>query len=763
MNQQLLEAYQACPYKAWRLFHENDILVEAMVLSAVKNKKVLAVAEACIQAPDPPAFNQNKHCPACPWQKECRQQLEKRDCISLLAGMPAAIIAKYQKRGIMTILQLSHLFRPRRRGRALSTQGRFPYELKALAIREQKTYVLHRPEIPPGPVSIYLDMEGLPQENFIYLIGGVIVQDGQPPLDFSFWADDSGQEEEIFQQAANLFAQHPEAVIYHYGAYETKALKRWPFFAEIEKRMVNLLGYLRTHVFPPVYGNGLKEVGKYIDCTWTDPDASGLKSIDWRKDWERTGSGHWKQKLLQYNLEDVRALIKVKDWLTSLTETPMKRHTPFHFHTNPEFSEDFQVISKAAYFDYQRSRIYWRTSEVPAARKSFSSDKNENRLGKGVVVWQPKQVNEIRIAPPRAGCPHCGHAKIYHSERKNAYRTTDLRFTKTGIKQWVIEHRSGRGKCAKCRKQHNDAVLKQVQFGDNLFAWAVNLYVKYHLSHEKISELLGEQFGIWANHLYFTQRKEKWFHQFQPEIEALRAAMRRSPVVHVDETRIKLHQGIGYVWVLATSNTVCYHFTSTRETGFLREWLADYTGVLITDFFPGYESMPMKRQKCLIHLIRDLNNDLFKNPFDAEFKRLVTAFGQLLRTIIATIDRYGLKRRHLHKHLQDIEQFHQQFLDLTPTGELAAKYSKRLRKHWDECWTFLHYDGVAWNNNNAETAIKAFAQHRRSVNGMVTQTRLPSYLDMLSLAQTCRYRNMSFLEVLRRKVMLEEKRPSGKK
>ncbi|HEV2355568.1 MAG TPA: transposase, partial [Puia sp.] len=85
------------------------------------------------------------------------------------------------------------------------------------------------------------------------------------------------------------------------------------------------------------------------------------------------------------------------------------------------------------------------------------------------------------------------------------------------------------------------------------------------------------------------------------------------------------------------------------------------------------------------------------------------------------------------------------------TSDLAKKAAKRLRKHWSDCWTFLHHDGVPWNNNNAETAIKAFAQHRRSVNGMVTATRLPQYLDMLSLAQTCRYRNISFLDVLRRK------------
>ena len=62
---------------------------------------------------------------------------------------------------------------------------------------------------------------------------------------------------------------------------------------------------------------------------------------------------------------------------------------------------------------------------------------------------------------------------------------------------------------------------------------------------------------------------------------------------------------------------------------------------------------------------------------------------------------------------------------------------------------------MLWNNNNAEAAVKAFALHRRSVNGIVTASRLPQYLEMLSVAQTWRYRKMSFLDVLRRKAKMD--------
>jgi hypothetical protein len=58
---------------------------------------------------------------------------------------------------------------------------------------------------------------------------------------------------------------------------------------------------------------------------------------------------------------------------------------------------------------------------------------------------------------------------------------------------------------------------------------------------------------------------------------------------------------------------------------------------------------------------------------------------------------------------------------------------------------------VPWNNNNAEAAVKAFAQHRRGVKGQMHVRGITEYLQMLTVAQTCRYRNISFLSFLQKK------------
>ena len=60
----------------------------------------------------------------------------------------------------------------------------------------------------------------------------------------------------------------------------------------------------------------------------------------------------------------------------------------------------------------------------------------------------------------------------------------------------------------------------------------------------------------------------------------------------------------------------------------------------------------------------------------------------------------------------------------------------------------MKHDGVPWNNNNAEHAVKPFAKYRRMVNGRLTEKGLTDYLVLLSLLETCRYKGISFLGFL---------------
>ena len=147
--------------------------------------------------------------------------------------------------------------------------------------------------------------------------------------------------------------------------------------------------------------------------------------------------------------------------------------------------------------------------------------------------------------------------------------------------------------------------------------------------------------------------------------------------------------------------------------------------------------------------MRDMNDDLHKQPFNTEFKELVQAFAGLLRPMIETIDRFGLKAYFLRKHKSYLEQFYTDLRRGDYQSEVALKYKKRFEKNRDKLFTFLDYDNVPWNNNNAEHAVKAFVRLRDVIKGSSSEKGIRDYLILLSISETCKYKGVEFLQFLR--------------
>jgi len=185
----------------------------------------------------------------------------------------------------------------------------------------------------------------------------------------------------------------------------------------------------------------------------------------------------------------------------------------------------------------------------------------------------------------------------------------------------------------------------------------------------------------------------------------------------------------------------------SQET--IRAMLKNFVGVLVSDFYAAYDSIECPQQKCLIHFIRDLNDDLLKHPYDDALKRLVGAFAGLVKPMVDTVDRRGLKKRFLGKHRIFVDRFYRRLGDGFGASEAARTIIERLQKNRNTMFTFLDFDDVPWNNNNAEHAIKAFASLRRVIEGPTTEKGLRDFLVLLSLCETCKYKNVDFLDFLR--------------
>jgi predicted RecB family nuclease len=758
------------------VWHGKDCGATKVRLAADPRKaeKVIRDLQA-MRTEEPPRLVLNDHCPSCEFRPRCHEQAIREANLSLLGSLGEKEVKAYARKGILTLTQLAHTFRPRRKGkRAARKTNRREHALQALAIRDKRVYVFGTPELPDSPVKVYLDIEGLPGEGFVYLIGMIVVQGGTETRHF-FWADGKEQEPEIFERFLAKMGQYEDFAVFCYGGYERAFLRRMRKTASRKEQvdrvldaLVNVLSVVYAHVYFPCFSNGLKSIAGCLGCSWSDPDASGLHSIVWRTRWDVGRDQEGKDRLTTYNIEDCAALKKVAEFIDAVrpATTPPTETGPAKAKGPPVarveeldqlgtvtrrgkiefFHPDYELINKCAHFDYQRQHVYVRTS------KSLKRSRARTRkcLNRTVRISQ-----KIRVVDQK--CPSCGGVEVIQWERgKKATglstrrkRAFDLVFTSGGIKRRVIECRTSVHECRSCGKVFiPDRYERLAKHFHGLMSWVTYQQVAHRINPNTLKEMLKDFFGLAVCQQEINQFKSVMAQSYQSCYDRLFAKILTGKVLHIDETQVRLRTGKGYVWVLTTTEDVVYMYRPTREGDFLPELLKGFHGVLVSDFFAAYDAIDCPQQKCLIHLMRDMNQELLNNPLDTELQSITGPFGTLLRAIVADIDRYGLKRSHLSKHEGGVASYFESVTTRVFRSDAAEALRVRLVKNRDKLFTFIGHDGVAWNNNNAENAIRQFAYYREEAAGLLSEAGLKDYLVLLSICQTCRYKGISFLKFL---------------
>jgi hypothetical protein len=115
--------------------------------------------------------------------------------------------------------------------------------------------------------------------------------------------------------------------------------------------------------------------------------------------------------------------------------------------------------------------------------------------------------------------------------------------------------------------------------------------------------------------------------------------------------------------------------------------------------------------------------------------------------IFDDVYQYGLRKRHLNKHGKAITLFYEQIISTHSTCDLTEKYRKRFERYRGSLFTFIEGDGIPWNNNIAERAIRHLAIQRK-ISGFFTKAGAERYLILLGIAQSCRFQKKSFLHFL---------------
>ncbi len=755
-----------CEVAHGRIIHGDNHTTLKVKTSALASKvrKLSTKITTFLSSHSAPDLVLNRHCVECEFQARCRQKAIEKDDLSLLSSMGEKERKKFNSKGIFTVTQLSYTFRPRRRPKRLrNKREKYHHSLKALAIREKKIHVVGSPESKIEGTPVYLDVEGLPDRDFYYLIGARI-KTPEGVSQYSLWAENADEENRMWTDFLGVISGIENPVLVHYGSFETTFLKRMcrrygepsegSVVAKAIESPVNLLSVIFAQVYFPTYSNGLKEVAGWIGFRWSVPNASGAQTINWRHEWEGSRDTEIKHRLVTYNSEDCQALELVAGTIHGLSPAgkqecgeennpevvctdSLQPGYPYRLGNKTFAMPEFEEINKAAYWHYQRERVYVRSGKRVRGKRA----RRPTMHGR---------VNKIIEYPAPTNCPHCN--RIATTKRAKREKTLyDIQIGRFGIKRWVEKHVFQTYFCPKCELHFG----LEKRFRTKLkYGWGVTAYLLYHIvelaiPQRTVAQSMNRLFGldlICSTVNKFKTRAAELYNETKQEILD---RIVRGRLVHADETRANVKGKTAYVWVLTNLHEVAYVYAESREGEVVQSLLRDFKGVLVSDFYAAYDSIQCPQQKCLIHLMRDLNDEVLDNPFDEELRRIVRGFAELLRPMVQTVDRYGLKTHFLRKHLISVAGFYRKIIESEYQSEVAIKCKQRFEKNRGKLFTFLNYDGIPWNNNNAEHAIKAFGALRSVMRGLSTVKGVEEYLTLLTICETCKYSGVDFLDFLR--------------
>jgi transposase len=89
-----------------------------------------------------------------------------------------------------------------------------------------------------------------------------------------------------------------------------------------------------------------------------------------------------------------------------------------------------------------------------------------------------------------------------------------------------------------------------------------------------------------------------------PHYTLIAKQARQAPVNYIDETLWYGENGLEWLWVMASEQVAFYMIHPRRFKEAFFDLIEDWSGLLVSDGYGGYQTWVNARQTCLAHLIR---------------------------------------------------------------------------------------------------------------------------------------------------------------
>src|SRR5262249_44783461 len=127
------------------------------------------------------------------------------------------------------------------------------------------------------------------------------------------------------------------------------------------------------------------------------------------------------------------------------------------------------------------------------------------------------------------------------------------------------------------------------------------------ISLGKTQDLLHDFFGLTISRAGRLGHLRWGGQLFAPGVDQLLERLRRSPVVQGDETGGRIKGQPAWAWCFRDPRLALFLIDRHRSREVLVRVLGEsFAGTLVSDFYAVYDGLDCAKQRCLVHLLREL-------------------------------------------------------------------------------------------------------------------------------------------------------------
>ncbi len=341
-------------------------------------------------------------------------------------------------------------------------------------------------------------------------------------------------------------------------------------------------------------------------------------------------------------------------------------------------------------------------------------------------------------------CPECGR-KLVGGTVKSKHQVIDVPAASVTVTDHLMIERY----CGVCGKRFtadasevlSDVVVGKKSIGIFLMSLIAYLKIACRVPVSLIRQLLSTLYDLDISKGEICELLHEVARLGKDEYASILDRVRGSPVVHGDETGWREDGVSGYVWSFSTPLVRFFTYSHSRASRIVKEVLSEeFVGTLVSDFYGAYNIYEGIKQRCWVHLLRDLKALAEKHAGNASVVEWVAAVRDVYRRAKLTvkIDYTEIERCKLRQGFEsELLALAEPYLKVKNAPQRVL--AQRIDRFLGELFTFVQCPEVPSENNAAERAVRPTVIARkvsggtRSPRGSETNSILRSLFETWAL------------------------------